>query len=38
MLFPDERIRRDREEVVPIFGCERPKFDQLAFQMGLKIE
>lgn len=38
MLFPDERIRRDREQFVPIVRRERPQFDQFAFQMWLKIE
>src|SRR5438876_2601296 len=31
MLFPDERVRRDGKKIVPVFRCERPKFDQLAF-------
>jgi hypothetical protein len=31
MLFPDERIRRDGEQLIPIGRLERAQFDQLAF-------
>src|SRR5262245_12587107 len=38
VLLPDERIRRDRKQLVPIVRCERPQLDQFASQMWLKIE
>lgn len=38
MLFPDQRIRCDCKQVIPIFGPERAKLDQFAFQMRLKIK
>jgi hypothetical protein len=31
MLLPDEGIRRDGKEIVPIFRRERAKLDEFAF-------
>src|SRR4029077_4164123 len=31
MLFPDERIRSDRKQLVPIVRCEWTQLDQFAF-------
>ena len=31
MLFPDERVGRDGEKIVPIFRCERAKLNEFAF-------
>ena len=38
MLFPDERIGRDRKKIVPIFRRERAKLDEFAFQIWLKMK
>jgi hypothetical protein len=38
VLFPDESIGCDGKKTVPIFRYERPKLDQFAFQMWLKIK
>jgi hypothetical protein len=38
MLFPDERIGRDRKKIAPIFRRERAKLDEFAFQIWLKIK
>jgi len=38
LLFPDERIRRDRKQLVPVVKSKRPQVEKFAFQMWLKIE
>jgi hypothetical protein len=38
MLLPNERIRCNRKQLVPIVGDKRPKLDELASQMWLKIK
>jgi hypothetical protein len=38
MLLPDQRIRRDRKQLVPIVRLERAKLNQFAFQIWLQIE
>jgi hypothetical protein len=38
MLFPDERIRGDREEAVEILRAQGPQFEEIASQDGLEID
>jgi hypothetical protein len=38
MLFPDERIRGDREEAVEILRAQGPQFEEVASQNGLEID
>jgi hypothetical protein len=38
MLLPDQRIRRGFEKIIPMFSSEGTKFDEIAFQMWLKLE
>jgi hypothetical protein len=38
MLFPNERVRRDREEIVRVTRAKRPQFNERASHRGLKIK
>jgi hypothetical protein len=38
MLFPDERIRGDREEAVEILRAQGPQSQEIASQDGLEVD
>jgi hypothetical protein len=38
MLFPNERVRHDREQIARVIRAKRPQFNEGASHRGLKIK